>query len=380
VWELASSSNFEVAITIIITLNVLTMAMEHHDQSPEFTFILALFNYTFTLVFTVEMLVKLVAFQTRRYFSDGWNRFDFFVVLVSYLGILMDVLDSTSPVNPSILRIMRVFRIVRILKLLKTAQGVRALLHCVFQSLGQITNMCVLLGLYFCIYAAAGVELFGRLGCVHSGCDGLSVHANFENFGQALLTLFRICTGDNGNGILRDAMREAPDCDDSESCEQDCCASKILAPVYFVSFTVVAQFVLLNVVVAVLMAQLEESQAQNDDSFQREVKIEEQARAEGREVLRSDSVQALVKLREGRLQKPRSEVDKNQRAEERARRAREGGEDISDEEDEVLEALAKVHSVEDLQMELGLVAASSGDLTSVAPESERGVDRSQDKL
>merc|ERR1719324_1872386 len=98
------------------------------------------------------------------------------------------------------------------------------------------------------------------------------------------------------------------------------------------SFTVLAQFVLLNVVVAVLMAQLEESQALSDDSFQRERGIVEQARTEGREVLRSESVQMLVTLREGRLQKPRSEVER-ELAEQR-RREREMERELRDESQE----------------------------------------------
>ena len=174
---------------------------------------------------------EVIAFGWRRYLKDGWNKFDFFIVLVSYVGLALDLLNSNSPINPSILRIMRVFRIVRILKLLKTAQGVRALLDCVFKSMGQITNMCILLILYFFIYAAAGVELYSRLGCKMSSCEGLSEHANFRNFYMALLTLFRICTGDNGNGILRDTLRAPPQCDSSEQCISDCCASPWLSPV-----------------------------------------------------------------------------------------------------------------------------------------------------
>ena len=34
-------------------------------------------------------------------------------------------------------------------------------------------------------------------------CDGLSKHAHFHNFGMAFLTLFRIFTGDNWNGIMK---------------------------------------------------------------------------------------------------------------------------------------------------------------------------------
>lgn len=34
-------------------------------------------------------------------------------------------------------------------------------------------------------------------------CEGLDTHANFKNFGFAMLTLFRVSTGDNWNGILK---------------------------------------------------------------------------------------------------------------------------------------------------------------------------------
>jgi len=244
----------------VIIMNVLSMGLEHYGQSDSFTFALELLNYLFTGIFTVEMAIKMIGLGCGRYFVDNWNKFDFFIVLVSYVGIGLDLFSSDLPLSPSILRIMRIFRMVRILKLLKTAQGVRALLDCVFQSIGQIANMCSLLFIFFVVFAAAGVELFGRLGCNLGPCSGISEHANFSNFGMALLALFRICTGDNGNGILKDAMRTSPDCDDSEKCLVDCCSSVWIAPAYFMSFTVLAQFVLLNVAIAVLMAQLEESQ------------------------------------------------------------------------------------------------------------------------
>lgn len=38
---------------------------------------------------------------------------------------------------------------------------------------------------------------------VNNPCEGLSRHATFENFGMAFLTLFRVSTGDNWNGIMK---------------------------------------------------------------------------------------------------------------------------------------------------------------------------------
>lgn len=34
-------------------------------------------------------------------------------------------------------------------------------------------------------------------------CQGLSEHAHFQNFGMGFLTLFRVATGDNWNGIMK---------------------------------------------------------------------------------------------------------------------------------------------------------------------------------
>jgi predicted membrane metal-binding protein len=58
--------------------------------------------------------------------------------------------------------------------------------------------------LLFFIFAALGVELFGKLECTEERpCSGLDKHAHFKDFGIAFLTLFRIATGDNWNGIMK---------------------------------------------------------------------------------------------------------------------------------------------------------------------------------
>jgi len=55
--------------------------------------------------------------------------------------------------------------------------------------------------------------------------------------------------------VTQDTLRE--DCDPSDNCVHNCCVSRVVAPVFFVVFVLVAQFVLVNVVVAVLMKHLE---------------------------------------------------------------------------------------------------------------------------
>ncbi|XP_048188579.1 voltage-dependent T-type calcium channel subunit alpha-1H isoform X2 [Perognathus longimembris pacificus] len=255
--SLCTSHYLDLFITFIIGLNVITMSMEHYNQPKSLDEALKYCNYVFTIVFVFEAALKLVAFGFRRFFKDRWNQLDLAIVLLSIMGIALEEIEMNAalPINPTIIRIMRVLRIARVLKLLKMATGMRALLDTVVQALPQVGNLGLLFMLLFFIYAALGVELFGRLECSEDNpCEGLSRHATFTNFGMAFLTLFRVSTGDNWNGIMKDTLREC-------SREDKHCLSYLpaLSPVYFVTFVLVAQFVLVNVVVAVLMKHLEEN-------------------------------------------------------------------------------------------------------------------------
>ena len=87
------------------------------------------------------------------------------IVFLSIIGIaLEEIQGQVFPINPTIIRVMRVLRIARVLKLLKMAKGIRALLDTVMQALPQVGNLGLLFFLLFFIFAALGVELFGRLG------------------------------------------------------------------------------------------------------------------------------------------------------------------------------------------------------------------------
>ncbi|XP_045075163.1 voltage-dependent T-type calcium channel subunit alpha-1H-like [Coregonus clupeaformis] len=274
VHTLCTSHYLDLFITVIIAINVLTMSMEHYNQPQYLEEALKYCNYVFTCVFIIETLLKLVAFGLNRFFKDRWNQLDLAIVLLSIMGITLEELkmNASLPINPTIIRIMRVLRIARVLKLLKMATGMRALLDTVMQALPQVGNLGLLFMLLFFIYAALGVELFGKLECNDSNpCEGLSRHATFENFGMAFLTLFRVSTGDNWNGIMKDTLREClPE-------ERSCLTYlPLVSPVYFVTFVLMAQFVLVNVVVAVLMKHLEESnkEAKEDAEMDAEIALE----------------------------------------------------------------------------------------------------------
>ncbi|XP_016313568.1 voltage-dependent T-type calcium channel subunit alpha-1I-like, partial [Sinocyclocheilus anshuiensis] len=270
-----TSHYLDLFITLIICINVVTMSLEHYNQPQSLETALKYCNYFFSSTFVVETMLKLVAFGFRRFLKDRWNQLDLAIVLLSVMGITLEEIEISAslPINPTIIRIMRVLRIARVLKLLKMATGMRALLDTVVQALPQVGNLGLLFVLLFFIYAALGVELFGELVCnVEYPCEGMSRHATFENFGMAFLTLFQVSTGDNWNGIMKDTLRECPP-GDSYSCNS---SLQIISPMYFVSFVLTAQFVLINVVVAVLMKHLDDSnkEAQEDAEMDAEIEME----------------------------------------------------------------------------------------------------------
>uniref|UniRef100_A0A8C2GJ45 Calcium channel, voltage-dependent, T type, alpha 1H subunit a n=1 Tax=Cyprinus carpio TaxID=7962 RepID=A0A8C2GJ45_CYPCA len=261
---LCTNHYLDLFITCIIGINVVTMSIEHFNQPPYLEESLKYCNYVFTIIFIIEALLKLVAFGFRRFFKDRWNQLDLAIVLLSIMGITLEEIkmNAALPINPTIIRIMRVL-------------NSQSFLHVLLQiawDLICVGNLGLLFMLLFFIYAALGVELFGKLECTDNNpCEGLSRHATFENFGMAFLTLFRVSTGDNWNGIMKDTLRECLP-------EDKHCLTYLpmVSPIYFVTFVLMAQFVLVNVVVAVLMKHLEESnkEAKEDAEMDAEIEME----------------------------------------------------------------------------------------------------------
>jgi hypothetical protein len=322
----ACSKSFETFIAAVIILNVLVMGSEHYDpdranaanewdgMSSGFKLFLRISNYIFTLIFIYELAVKYYAFGFRRFHQGsyprslwGWNNFDWFIVFISVVGILFDDIIGADnlPIDPAILRILRILRVARILKLVKSAKDLMKLLTTVSRSLAQVGNLGTLLFLLFFIYSTLGIELFGRLACTDNlECNGFSDYANFKNFGMAMLVLFRLSTGDNWNGMMKDGLRDTPPvssstadiatygnkygcnfavdcstgccagCNDADDCKENCCASHVMTPLFYISFCVLSTFVMLNLVVATLMGELERAGIEGDQEEAEEAERE----------------------------------------------------------------------------------------------------------
>lgn len=95
------------------------------------------------------------------YFKDPWNRFDFFIVLGSSLGILTQWFLGSR--YGSIATIIRIFRIGRVLRLVRGLESMAQLFRTLLMTLPSLGNVGALLFLLFFIYAAMGVQLYAKV-------------------------------------------------------------------------------------------------------------------------------------------------------------------------------------------------------------------------
>jgi len=91
-------------------------------QRPTFYGILIVLDKIFTVIFTIELILKWFAYGIKNYFTNGWNWLDFLIVVVSVLGSFLDWLGVADiPAFKS----MRTLRALRPLKALSRFEGIR---------------------------------------------------------------------------------------------------------------------------------------------------------------------------------------------------------------------------------------------------------------
>ncbi|XP_076862633.1 voltage-dependent L-type calcium channel subunit alpha-1C isoform X11 [Brachyhypopomus gauderio] len=270
VWYVVNSTYFEYLMFTLILLNTICLAMQHHGQSTSFNNAMNILNMLFTGLFTVEMILKLIAFKPRGYFSDPWNVFDFLIVIGSIIDVILSEInpaDPSSSTPSSVVRPMgqqntednarisitffRLFRVMRLVKLLSRGEGIRTLLWTFIKSFQALPYVALLIVMLFFIYAVIGMQVFGKIALRDN--SQINRNNNFQTFPQAVLLLFRCATGEAWQEIMLACTPNRP-CEkgSDEGPTTDDCGSHF-AIIYFVSFYMLCAFLIINLFVAVIM-------------------------------------------------------------------------------------------------------------------------------
>lgn len=244
-FSLVTSLGFENAVAGLIVVNVLVMAVAHYPSSQAWDELHKISNTVFTFLFLAEALLKLTGLGVQ-YLTSYWNLFDLSIVVLALIGLeLWSSVDLGF--DPSVLRI---FTGLRVLRLLHQARGLRKLADMLKLAVPSLLNVGGLLVLLHVVYAVSGMALFG--GIEYRGF--INQHANFDSFPAAMVTLFRVLTGESYNGIMHDCMlKHPPLCEPDDAIN---CGNHLSIP-FFVSFTIIGQYMILNLFIAVVLQEFE---------------------------------------------------------------------------------------------------------------------------
>jgi voltage-gated sodium channel len=216
---------FEPWMIGLIVFNGVLIGLEtSHEISQAYGKWLMLGNDVILGVFIIEVVFKLtaVAPHFRRYFGDGWNLFDFSVVVLSLV-----------PATGEFALVARLIRVLRVLRLVSAVPQLRLIVATLVRSIPSMGHVLMLLGIVFYIYAVTGFHLFHQHDAEHWG-----------TLGSALLTLFQMVTLEGWVDVMEEALEFRP-----------------WSWIYFVSFVLIGTFVVLNLFIAVVVNNLELSKA-----------------------------------------------------------------------------------------------------------------------
>ncbi|XP_042250817.1 voltage-dependent N-type calcium channel subunit alpha-1B isoform X4 [Thunnus maccoyii] len=248
-WKFVVSPPFEYAIMTLIALNTVVLMMKFYGAPELYESMLKYLNIVFTALFTLECILKIIAFGPLNYLKAAWNVFDFVTVLGSITDILVTEIKDKL-VNLSFLRL---FRAARLIKLLRQGYTIRILLWTFVQSFKALPYVCLLIAMLFFIYAIIGMQVFGNIELNEE--TAINHHNNFQTFFQALTLLFRSATGEAWHEIMLSCLSNRP-CDKLSGTVGKECGSDF-AYFYFVSFIFLCSFLMLNLFVAVIMDNFE---------------------------------------------------------------------------------------------------------------------------
>jgi voltage-gated sodium channel len=226
--SIASSPWFHRFIVAVIVLAGIVAGLE---TSPAFMerhggLLLTLDKFILA-IFIAEALVKMATHGWRpwRYFADGWNIFDFSIIVICLL-----------PVGGPFAAVLRLARALRLLRLVSALPKLQLLVGALLKSVSAMGYVGLLMALLFYIYAVAGIHLFGRTDPAH-----------FGSLGAAMLSLFRVVTLDNWGDIFLAQLGHVP---------------AVKVTIYFISFILLGTMIVLNLMIGIILNSMSEMHAE----------------------------------------------------------------------------------------------------------------------
>uniref|UniRef100_A0A3Q3K2H8 Ion transport domain-containing protein n=1 Tax=Monopterus albus TaxID=43700 RepID=A0A3Q3K2H8_MONAL len=179
---------FDLGIIICIILNTIFMAMVHYPMTYELYYKVDIAVLVFTLIFTVEMLLKIMALDPYGYFKVGWNIYECIIICGSLINLLLANLEGLS--------VMELFELV-MLRLARWWPTFNMLLKITYSSLKALGNLTFILFIMVFVFSLVGMQLFQDDNIVEN--HNITVNSprwHMQDFFHTFLLIFRILCGE----------------------------------------------------------------------------------------------------------------------------------------------------------------------------------------
>eukprot|EP00698_Gefionella_okellyi_P003040 TRINITY_DN12861_c0_g1_i1.p1 TRINITY_DN12861_c0_g1~~TRINITY_DN12861_c0_g1_i1.p1 ORF type:complete len:378 (-),score=54.72 TRINITY_DN12861_c0_g1_i1:848-1981(-) len=183
---LVDTPAFNAVILVTIFMNIITIAVQTDDViSINYVLLFTATDLTFLMIYTMEFVLRLIA---GNYWENSFNRFDFVVLLLSYLQLLELVLQQLSFFrNFQFLRVLRAVRALRALRSISFIRSLQVIVTALLATMGEILNLFLLLMLLMYVFAVIAFFSFG---------DAPAVQGIWSSIPTALLAEFAYVTAD----------------------------------------------------------------------------------------------------------------------------------------------------------------------------------------
>ncbi|KAL3896210.1 MAG: hypothetical protein SGCHY_004221 [Lobulomycetales sp.] len=233
-------SAFRLFIFALIIANSIVIGLEtdKYLESHGIVFF-AVIDYVFLAFFTAEIALKCY-YGLLAFWLNYWNWFDVFIVAAALAGPSIKFLA-----NSRTLRILRVLRTLRSLRSVAFFQGLDMILQTIFESLPDLFYISILILLAMFIWGVTGVVLFSNV-----------LYESFGHIGKVMFVLYVVLSGDGWVQVHNELTDRG---------------QYLASTLYFGSFLIFGGFILQQLVVAVLVANLKDS-LENADRKKQESK------------------------------------------------------------------------------------------------------------
>lgn len=189
--EADSVSYFDVAFIFLIMINLGIVASSHVLQAPWFERLQTYTDIIMNVLYSCEVIIRWIAYNSFFLYVSN-NPFDFCVVLISDIFLLV---TSVSTIALPGINIFRVARLLRAVKISYRIPRVRLLFQRLFTTMNVSVFPCIMLLFWVFCFALIGIQLFKDSGIVSS-------RLGFESFDVAYVTAFSVMTFEKWLDVL----------------------------------------------------------------------------------------------------------------------------------------------------------------------------------